>query len=744
LKRRNCLFVLIFILITGLTWEFGFSAFASGETDDKVSIEGLFDREFQVSLSTPQFKWLQDGSALLMNWRVEPGKRTLERLDPKTGKQKKAVNAEAVLEALKKELGSTSPKALPWPDAISPEGKYAAYLLDGDIFLVELEPARVQRLTQTRQNETAISFSPDSQWIAFIRGNDIYAVRRAVGEEKRLTTDGTDTLLNGALSWVYWEEIYNHTTVPYHWSPDSKAVAYLQSDESHVQISTFVNFKPATQEVVRQRYPKAGQRNPEVRLGIVDIASAQTTWLDCGEYEYLARFNWLPDSSALAVQTLNRKQSHLKFFLADRKTGTSKLILEEKDNAWINLNDPLYFFKSKPLFIWPSERDDQCHLYLYGLDGKLKRQLTSGTFSVVSAGGGLLSGAGGLVGVDEKKGLVYFTANEKALRERHLYRVKIDGKGLTRLSEGAGTHVVSFSPDMSCYLEVYSNSARSGELSLYKADGRLISVIVPYAKEALAPWELAAPEFDTYKAEDGLDIPIEVFKPTQVDEIKKYPAIIYVYGGPVAQQVVDTWNGRKALWTNLLNREGYFVFVVEVRAGAGISKSVTTSVYRQAYGMPNVRDIQAALRWIKRKPNVDAKRIGIWGGSGGGCTTIFTMTRVEDFKAGISLFPVSDWYYYDTIYTERFLDTPQDNPDGYRDTSAVLGASGLSGRLLIVHGTYDDNVHPQNTWAFINELITFNIQFDLMIYPWRKHGITDLEARVHLYTMMMDFWKKNL
>jgi dipeptidyl-peptidase-4 len=742
LNRRNGL--LVFILIIGLVCGFGFSAFASGKKAEKASIEGLFNMEFQVSLSTPQFTWLRDGSALLMNWRAEPGKRTLEHLDPRTGKQMTAVDAEKVLEALKKEVGSTTPKALPWPDAISMEGKYVAYLLDGDIFLVELKTAQVKRLTQTRQGETAVSFSPDSQWIGFIRDNDIYIVHGTTGEEKRLTTDGTDTLLNGTLSWVYWEEIYNGTSVPYHWSPDSSSVAYLQSDESKVHISTFVNFKPATQEVVQQRYPKAGQRNPVVRLGVVGIASAQTTWMDCGEYEYLARFNWLPDSSTLAVQTLNRKQSHLKFFLADRKSGTSKLILEEKDNAWINLNDSLYFFKSKPLFIWSSERDDQRHLYLYGLDGKLKRQLTSGKFSIVSAGGGLLSGAGGLVGVNEKKGLVYFTANEKALKERHLYRVKLDGKGFTRLSEGDGTHVVSFSPDMNYYLEVYSNSVRSGELSLHKADGRLKSVITPYAKEALAPWELAAPEFNTYKAEDGLDIPIQVFKPAQVDVVKKYPAIIYVYGGPVAQQVVDTWNGRKVMWANLLNREGYFVFVVEVRAGAGISKSVTTSVYRKAYGMPNVRDIQAALRWIKRQPNIDARRIGIWGGSGGGCTTIYTMTRMRDFKAGISLFPVSDWYYYDTIYTERFLDTPQDNPDGYRDTSAVLGGSNLSGRLLIVHGTYDDNVHPQNTWAFVNELIMFNIQFDMMIYPWRKHGITDLPARVHLYTMMMDFWKKNL
>jgi len=737
-NKKHLSFALILIVSSGLF------AFASGGTAGKVSIEAMFSPELQAALSTPDFLWLPDGNALLLDSRVEPPKRTFERLDPRTAKRTPAVDAAAVLAALKKEVGSTAPKSLAWPDAVGPMGKRIAYILDRDLFLVEFKTGAVIRLTDTREEEKAASFSPDGRWLGFIRDNDIYAVDLKTREEKRLTTGASDTLLNGTLSWVYWEELYNHAAVPYQWSPDSGSIAYLQSDDSEVSVSTFVHFKPATQAVVRQRYPKAGQVNPKVRLGVADIASAQTTWMDCGDYEYLARFDWLPDSSALAVQTLNRKQSHLKLMMADKKTGASTLLLEEKDPAWINLNDSLYFFKTKKQFIWSSERDDQRHLYLYSLDGRLIRQLTEGAFSIVSSRGGLLSGAAGLVGVDEKKGLVYFTSNREALRERHLYRVKMNGKGLTQLSTGDGTHAAEFSPDMRYYLEVYSNSTQPGELSLYKANGARQAVITPSAREMLEPWELVKPEFHTYKAEDGTEVPIEVIKPREYDRLKRYPAIIYIYGGPMAPQVVDTWSSRRLLWANLLGKEGYFVFVVDVRAGAGISKHVTTSVYGRAYGTPGVRDIQAALRWMKRNPNIDPKRIGIWGGSGGGCTTIYTMTRVNDFKAGISLFPVSDWYYYDTIYTERFLDTPQDNPDGYRDTSAVLEASRFKGRLLIVHGTYDDNVHPQNTWAFIDELISFNIQFDLMIYPWRKHGIRDNPGRVHLYTMMLDFWRKNL
>lgn len=722
---------------------FAFAAFSAGEPPEKVSIETMFHSELQAKLSTPQYIWLQNGKALLLDRRVEPRKRTFEVLDPRQGNRTPIVEASKILTACTA-LVEEAPKVLKWPDAVDPMGRRIIYILAGDLFLVEFPAGEVKRLTQTPSEETSVTFSPDGEWISFIRDNDIYAIERKTGSEKSLTTGATDTLLNGPLSWVYWEELYNHAAVPYAWSPDSRSIAYLQADDSPVSISTFVHFKPVTQGVVRQRYPKAGQANPNVRLGIVDIASAKTTWMDCGDYEYLARFNWLPDSSAVAVQTLNRKQSHLKLLLADKQTGKGTLILEEKHPAWININNSLYFFKKDKKFIWSSERDDYRHLYLYRLDGRLIRQLTKGNFQVVSSSRGLLSGAGGLVGVDEKRGFVYFTSNRKSLGERHLYRVKMNGKGLKRLSTGPGVHAIWFSPGMTYYLDTYSNTMFPHELVLYNADGSKRNVVTPSAKEVVKAWDLVPPEFHTFKADDGLELAIMMTKPPHFNNTRRYGAIIYVYGGPVSQQVVDYWSIRRTLWPNLLGREGYFTFVVEVRAGARINKAIETSVYKQAYGKQNVKDILAAVKWIKQMPFIDPGRIGIWGGSGGGCTTIYTMTHTDTFKAGISLFPVSDWQFYDTIYTERFLSTPQDNPGGYRDTSAVRTAANLQGRLLIAHGTYDDNVHPQNTWAFINQLIAHNIQFDLLIYPWRKHGIRDYPARVHLYTLMLNFWKRYL
>ncbi|MCU0285308.1 MAG: S9 family peptidase [Acidobacteria bacterium] len=736
---------IIFLML--LTICFGFLVFSENVPPDKndLSIELMFQEDFLAKIDVPQYLWLQNGKLLLLDSRIEPAKRTFELLDPKNGKRTPISDPVKILDTFKKELGEDAPESLEWPNTFDSSGTAALYILDDDVFLLELASNKVHRLTKTPAEEKSAAFSPNGEKISFIRDNDIYIIDRKTGLEKRLTIGGSKTLLNGTLSWVYWEEIYGHTDIPYEWSPDSSFIAYLQSDDSQVPTSTFVHYKPVTEEVVEQRYPKAGQPNPKVRLGILDIASAHTNWLDCGEYEYLARFNWLPDSRSIAVQTMNREQSHLKLLFAEQKTGQSKLILEEKSpGAWINLHDSLYFFKKSDRFIWLSEKDGYTHLYLHHLNGQLIKQLTKGEFRVLSPGRDSQNKYGGLAGVDEKKGLVYFTANREALKERHLYCVNINGNNFNRLSNGAGVHATVFSPDIKYYLDSYSSAAQPEELTLFNADGSKRLLIAPAAKEITAPWNLVPPEFDTYKTADGLELPVMMVKPMHFDAAKKYPALIYVYGGPTSQQVVDSWSSRRAFWYNRLGREGYMMFVVEVRAGLGKNRDIETSVYKEAYGIKNVEDILASVKWLKEKNYIDQNRIGIWGGSGGGCTTIYTMTHTGVFKAGISLFPVSDWIYYDSIYTERYLNTPQQNPQGYVDTSAVLTASKLKGRLLIAHGTYDDNVHPQNTWAFIDQLIANNIQFDLMIYPWRKHGISDYEGRVHLYTLMLDFWKKNL
>jgi dipeptidyl-peptidase-4 len=361
---------------------------------------------------------------------------------------------------------------------------------------------------------------------------------------------------------------------------------------------------------------------------------------------------------------------------------------------------------------------------------------------VVSADSSVTSRNSGLVAVDEKNGWVYFTSNKDALPERHLYRVKLDGSGLRRLSAEAGIHVTTFSPTLGYYLDVHTSSSIPAGLTLRAPDGRLVQTIAPPVRDIYEQFGLGPREFHTYRTEDGIDLTLKIVKPVDFDPSRKYPTLIYIYGGPGSQAVRNDWP--RNLWDDLLVQEGFIAVSVEIRAGQIKSKALETSIYRQAYGMQNVKDILAAVRWLGELPYNDTSRLGIWGGSGGGCTTLYTMTHCDAFKAGISLYPVSDWHFYDTIYTERYLDTPERNPRGYKETSSVLAARDLKGKLLIVHGTYDDNVHPQNTEAFIHELIAANMPFEMMIYPWQKHGIGARPDQIHLRTLMLDFWKRNL
>ncbi len=728
----------ILLLATVFT---GAGSARAAETE-RLTVEKVFSPELGETLGVPRFQWLEGDVALLLDPRIDEALKTLEVYDPVTRSRKPALSHDAFVAGLNALLGDRAPRSVTWPAGIGPAGRLLLYTFEGDIFVWDAATAEWKRLTETPEEEASAAFSPDGRWVSFIRGSDLYAVERESGREVRLTRDGSDTLLNGRLSWVYWEEIYGHAELPYRWSPDSGAIAYLQTDDSPVSVSTFVDFRPATQGVVRQRYPKAGQANPKVRLGIVALESAATTWVESGDHEYLARFDWLPGGREIAFQTLSREQDHLRLFIAGRDTGRSHIVLEERQPAWINLNDALCFLKNGTRFIWLSERDGYQHLYLYSSDGTLIRPLTHGEFLVLSANGDLSSRSRGLVAVDEEAGWAYFTSNMGALPDRHLYRVRLDGSAPELLSRGAGVHVPVFSPSGRYYLETYSNCATPPELTLHGSDGRTLAVITPSANEVLARFAIARHEMRTYPTADGLDIAVLETRPAGLEPGRKYPALVCVYGGPGSQEAMNEWPRR--LWDDLMAQEGYVCFFVEVRAGMAKSKSVETSSHRRAYGMQNVRDILDAVRWIKALPYVDGGRLGLWGGSGGGCTTLFTMTHSDVFKAAISLFPVSDWHYYDTIYTERYQDRPQDNPQGYAETSSVLAAGDIKGKLLIVHGTYDDNVHPQNTEAFIHELIQRGIPFEMMIYPWQKHGIAAPADQLHLRRLMLDFWNRNL
>ena len=516
----------------------------------------------------------------------------------------------------------------------------------------------------------------------------------------------------------------------------------MNTDESQVTKMHYVHWKPAEPELITQRYPKAGTKNPEVKLGIIELENLKLKWVDLGPYEYLCRVKWLPGSERLSVQTMNRAQTELDLFFVDRSSGKNvKKILTESDTGWVNITDDLYFLDES--FIWQSERNGFAHLYQFSYDGKLLSQITDGNWALRSSGGTFWMRQS-VVSIDEENKKVYYTAMKESSIERHLYSSGFDGKSLEKISGPSGVHKIYFNEPGSMYLDVYSDSDSPPTLVIHNKQGNVLHTLVDERPEIITDYDLQTPELFTIPTSDGFMMPAQILKPKGFNPSKKYPVIFHVYGGPSAPTVFDRWQGNSLFFDNMLLQQGYLIVKFDHRASTAISKKLENHVLNAMSGPIERKDIVDGIKWLKSQSYTDAGRFGVWGWSGGGSFTLNMMTNTEEFKAGVSVAPVTDWHYYDTKWTEFAMKRPLDNPDGYEKTSFIKTAKNLHGSLLLVHGTYDDNVHPQNSWHFIDELVKENIQFDMMFYPMRKHGIADDEARIHLYTKMLNFWKLNL
>ncbi len=709
-----------------------------------LTLEWIFGPEGRGVERVPAFMWLNDGSAVMLDTRRPEAEQTFERIDPATGARQPALVAATALANLKALLPDTKLTALPWPAAFDQSGAHAAYVLSGDVFVLDLGSAAFSRLTSTPAEETNVQFSPDGRRLAFVRANDLYVADVTSAAETRLTNDGSPTVLNGSLSWVYWEEIFGRRETGYWWAPDGHAIAFLQTDESAVELSHFVDIAPATPRVIEQRYPKAGTSNPRVRVGVVDLAAHATTWLQTAApvVEYVARVQWLPDSRRVAIQTLTRDQRELTLSFAAIDTGAANRILTETDPGWVNVTDDLRFLEDGRHFLWTSERDGYLHLYRYTIDGRLVNQVTRGKWALASSGGAVYWVRQSIAGVDERDGWIYFTALEKSSVERHLYRIRPDGTGMTRISTEAGTHGITMSPDARYYADAFSDIRTPPALRLQRADGTRVAELSPPCAPAPAGIDVQFPELTTVPASDGFGMPAQFLKPKNFSVSRKYPVVLYVYGGPNAPTVTNGWQ-QYTLYNQLLAEAGYVVVQVDNRAATGISKRLENTILQRS-GEPESADLVDAVRWLKTQAWVDANRVGVWGWSGGGTMTLNLMTRSTEFKAGVAIAPVTDWRYYDTKWAEAFMKRPQDNPEGYERTSIVKRAASLHGTLMLVFGSYDDNVHPQNSLAFIDALITAAKPFQSLVYPMRKHGIEDDPAQRNLFGAMLAFWRREL
>jgi dipeptidyl-peptidase-4 len=691
----------------------------------------------------PSFVWLENGTAILDDVRLPASQQTFESLDPATGKRRPLLNMRRAVDSLKAiEPAAGIHDALPWPITFDRAGKQALYVFDGDIFRLDVNASAFSRLTRTSAEEKNPEFSPDGRFVSFVRDNNIYVWDIAAGKETQLTHDGSRTTLNGTLSWVYWEEVFGRHDTAYWWSPDSQSIAFLQTDEAGVPVSTFVDFSPVDPRLIHQVYPKPGEHNPVVRVGVIALEDTSTHWVPITDtpYEWLLRVNWLPDGKHLSLKTLDHSQRELRLYLSDRRGGDVKRLLTETDPAWVNVNDDLYFLHDGQ-FLWASERDGFMHIYRYAADGTLLNQVTKGNWAIVSSHGGAFWVHQGVVGIDEEKDWIYFTALKDGSVERQLYRIHSDGSGLTRISTEPGTHAIGMSIDARYYFDEYSNIRTLPALRLHAADGELKATIASPRPELLPP-DMQYPQLMTIPAADGFPMPAQILKPKDFDPARRYPMILHVYGGPSAPTVSDSWQ-KETSFDNVLASKGYIAVAIDNRAATAISKTLENTL-AAAPGAGETADLVAGIRWLKAQPWIDGSRVGVWGWSGGGTVTLNLMTRSQEFKAGIAGAPVTDWRFYDSKWGESFMKLPQDNPAAYDSASLIPRARDLHGYLMLMYGTFDDNVHPQNEEAFMNALIAAGKPYQVELFPMRKHGFVDIPALLQRYNAMLVFWEKNL
>ncbi len=716
-------------------------AAAAARAYKPLTVDRIYSEPSLSGRLTKGIAWTPDSKQLSFFETKGAGKEAKNELwmmDVATGQRRALLSAdklESVLPADSEKatqatgLGRHAPAEYQWAQG------GGALLFQGATSLAwfDVKTQAARPLVSGKESIADPKISPDSRYVSFVRDHNLWLVSVADGKERALTQGSTEEIRKGELDWVYPEELEILTA--YWWAPDSSAIAYLEMDERKVAKYPLVDFSSPSGEADEERYPPAGGVNPIVRVFVAPVGGGEARAMDTGENTdtYIARVNWLTDSKHIAIQRLNRQQTVLALLVADAASGEARTVLTEKDQYWINISNDLHFLKDGKRFLWSSERTGYRHLYLYDLEGKELAQLTKGEWEVTAVNA-----------VDEAKGLVYFTGTAKSPLERHLYRVSLEGSAVSRLTIHNGTHGVNMAPDASAFVDTYSDSLTPPRQDLARADGSLLRVINENRVAELADYHLSAPQFLLVKTHDGVQLNAMMIKPPDFDATRKYPVLVYTYGGPHGQVVVNQWTGSNFLWHELMSQKGYIIFALDNRGATGRGHVFEEPIHYRL-GAQELSDQRDGVAYLKTLPFVDASRIGIWGWSYGGHMTLHAMFEApDDFKAGFAGGPVTDWHFYDSIYTERYLGLLPQNEEGYRSSSPIEKAAGLKGKLLIAHGTGDDNVHFANTLSLINKLIELGTYVEVMPFPGRGHGVSDLAAHKLLMNRVTQFFLDNL
>jgi dipeptidyl-peptidase 4 len=690
-------------------------------------------------------EWSPDGTRLTFVQRDEKGEKgELWYVDATTGEKKVLVSAAKLAsldpdvnkvknEREKERLTRYHVAAYLW----APDSKHLIFDSQGQLWLYDLGTETAVQFTSAGDPSGDPKFSPDGGHVAYVRKHNLY-VRPASGkDEKALTKDTGDNLFNGDIDWVYAEELGVRSN--YFWSPESKEIVFLHMDETKVPIYPITDWMPTHPSVENEKYPKVGDANPVVKLGVVDAEKGKVRWisLTSDEESYIPRFGWVKEG-VIWAEVLNRIEDKMDLYFVDAKSGKSRIVLTETTpGAWIDFeNVEVRFLKSTSQFLWPSWRDGNMHIYLYSFDkqnpmaaeAKLERQLTKGDFEVL-----------GIEGVDEAAGTVFFSANKDDPRQTHLFSVQLDGSGMKALTTDEGQHFGNFSDDGKHYTHMYFGPDKSPSISLCAVGGACNPVWA--ARNAIADYGLRAPKYLEFKADDGTALYGRLLLPPDASASGKIPLIIHIYGGPAAQMVTKS---APEPFDEILARKGFAIFAVDNRGTPGRDRKFQTAILHE-FGAVELKDQLTALdQLLAQYPQFDKDRIAIWGWSNGGSMTLYAMTHSDRFRAGVAVAPVTDQRNYDTIYTERYMGLLKDDKDGYEQSDVMTSAEKLHGALLLVHGTSDDNVHFQNSIQMIDALIKAGKQFRLMIYPNKTHSISGKDARVHLFTMIEEHFEREL
>jgi dipeptidyl-peptidase 4 len=707
----------------------------------QLTTDDIYDRAKRIAPAATAergFTWADDNHFYWPRTTPEGGVTGFALVDATTGEITALFDPDELQAQVAKIEGISADEAkrIARPRSITVDWGSRGVLLSikDDLYIYNIQSKTLARLTSAAGEEEQATFSPDGKLVAFVRGHNLFTIDVASKGEHQLTSDGSAKLLNGRLDWVYEEEVFGRgKPKAYWWSPDSKSIAYMKVDDSRVPDFTVVDHIPLHQKLEVTPYPKAGDPNPAATLYVADLGSGNSTRVDGLTDPWatlIVDVSWKPDGSAVDFQVQDREQTYLDLDEVPRGGGAVKTLLRETTKAWVNNNGSPTWLKDGS-FLWPSESTGWEHIYRVSPKGRTA--VTSGEWE-----------ARDILGVDEKNGWIYYSSIERSPIGVDVWRIRLDGTKKQRLTEKAGTHTATFNPSMTRFVDSWSDVNTPPQVSIMDAAGKTMKLIVNAdAKHELAQFDLGTPEFVNVKTRDGFTMEAMILRPPHFDPSKKYPVYEHTYSGPHAPQVRNAWGGSTFLFHQMLAEKGIVVWICDNRTASGKGAISAWPLYKN-FGELELRDLEDGLSWLTSNSWVDGTRVLLSGWSFGGFMTSYALTHSTKWSAGIAGGSVTTWNDYDSIYTERYMLTPEHNKEGYERTAPQKAAANLHGSLLLLHGAIDDNVHVQNTIQFVYALQKAGKQFDLMLYPKSRHGVLDPDLVKQMRTLMLDFTLGNL